>query len=80
MAGNASPESRGTEAAPTLRLGWLCLAIVTGKAAWEAVTGQVFFTWLHFGLLGTPVAVCHLGGVVGGVIAWSARRRTCDPD
>ena len=54
------------------RLGWLCLLLVAGKSIWEAVTGQVFFTWLHFGLMGTPVAVCHLGGVVGGMLVWSA--------
>ncbi len=66
---------RGTEAAPTFvtakQLGWLCFALVTGKSIWEAATGQVFFDWLHFGLMGTPVAVSHLGGVVGGLLSWA---------
>jgi rhomboid family GlyGly-CTERM serine protease len=53
------------------RLGWFCLALVTGKSIWEAATGQVFFSWLHFGLMGTPVAVSHLGGVVGGLLSWA---------
>jgi rhomboid family GlyGly-CTERM serine protease len=52
------------------RLGWVCLAAIVAKSAWEAATGTVFFTWLHFGLMGTPVAVCHAGGVVGGVLAY----------
>jgi len=57
------------------RWGWGCLALVAGKSIWEAAPGQVFFAWLHFGLLGTPVAVCHLGGVVGGLVGFCTLRR-----
>jgi rhomboid family GlyGly-CTERM serine protease len=52
------------------KLGWVCLAAVAGKSIWEATTGHVFFEWLHFGRLGTPIAVSHLGGVVGGAMLW----------
>jgi rhomboid family GlyGly-CTERM serine protease len=56
------------------RVGWTCLALVAGKSIWEAATGQVVFSFLHFGLMGTPVAVCHLGGVVGGAAAFTLRK------
>ena len=52
------------------RLGWVCLIAVAGKSLWEATTGRVLFEWLHFGRLGTPIAVSHLGGVVGGLVMW----------
>jgi hypothetical protein len=44
--------------------------LVAGKSIWEATTGHVFFEWLHFGRLGTPIAVSHLGGVIGGAAMW----------
>ena len=52
-------------------LGAASFLLVTGKAALEAVTGKMFFTFLHFGLMGTPVAVSHAGGVLGGLIAFA---------
>ena len=48
--------------------GWMTLSIVLMKSLFEAITGNVFLEFLHFGLCGTPVAVSHLGGVVGGTI------------
>jgi rhomboid family GlyGly-CTERM serine protease len=51
------------------RIGWLCLMLVVGKAAFEATTGKMFFGFLDFGLLGSPVAVSHAGGILGGSIA-----------
>jgi rhomboid family GlyGly-CTERM serine protease len=51
------------------RIGWLCLVFVVGKAAFEATTGRMFFGFLDFGLLGSPVAVSHAGGILGGLIA-----------
>jgi rhomboid family GlyGly-CTERM serine protease len=56
------------------RLGWSCLALVAGKAIWEGATGHVVFEGLHSGLIGTPVAVCHFGGVIGGAIAFAMLR------
>lgn len=49
------------------RLGWVSFFLVVSKAALEAVSGRMFFTFLHFGLMGEPVAVSHAGGVVGGL-------------
>jgi len=51
------------------RLGWLCFILVVGKGALEAWNGRMFFTFLHFGLMGDPIAVSHAGGIMGGLIA-----------
>ncbi len=51
------------------RIGVVGFVLVVGKVALEAVTGRMFFTFLHFGLMGAPVAVSHAGGVLGGLIA-----------
>lgn len=46
------------------------VAVVAAKSVWEAVTGMVAFTGLHPGAIGAPVAACHLGGVIGGIIGY----------
>ena len=51
------------------RIGWISFGLVVAKAAFEALTGRMFFTFLDFGLLGTPVAVSHAGGIIGGLVA-----------
>ncbi len=56
------------------RLGWISLGLVTAKAAYEAMSGKMFFSFLQFGLLGNPVAVSHAGGIIGGLVAWMALR------
>ena len=50
------------------RAGWCALILVIGKAGLEAATGNVALACLHFGLMGVPVAACHAGGVVGGLL------------
>ncbi|MEK7678159.1 MAG: rhombosortase [Verrucomicrobiota bacterium] len=52
------------------RLGWVTFLLVAGKSAIEVLTGTAFFSFLHFGLMGAPVAVSHAGGVLGGLCAW----------
>ena len=54
----------------TRRMGALALALVAGKSVIEAATGSVFFVDWHFGDVGAPLALCHLGGVLGGAAAW----------
>jgi rhomboid family GlyGly-CTERM serine protease len=54
---------------PERRIGWISLGLVIGKAAFEAVTGRMFLSFLDFGMLGTPVAVSHAGGIVGALAA-----------
>jgi rhomboid family GlyGly-CTERM serine protease len=56
------------------RLGWVSLVLVTAKAAYEALTGKMFFSFLQFGLLGNPVAVSHAGGMIGALVAGMALR------
>ncbi|MBA3035416.1 MAG: rhomboid family intramembrane serine protease [Desulfobacterium sp.] len=66
MAVSALEMSKGK----TLKVGILCLFVVVTKSIIEAVTGKVIFSFLHFGLMGLPVASTHLGGVLGGCIAY----------
>jgi len=54
---------RGEESAA----GIVSLVLVAAKSTAEAVTGQVMFDFVHMDLCGSPLAVCHLGGVLGGV-------------
>jgi rhomboid family GlyGly-CTERM serine protease len=51
------------------RIGQLGFILVVGKAALEALSGRMFFTFLHFGLMGDPVAVSHAGGILGSLLA-----------
>lgn len=57
------------------RVGFCALAAVVSKASLEAVTGNVALSFLHFGLMGTPIAACHAGGVVGGLLLMLLRSR-----
>lgn len=50
------------------RLGWISFLVVVAKAALEAWSGRMLFTFLHLGLMGDPVAVSHAGGVIGGLV------------
>ncbi len=57
------------------RVGFCALAAVLSKAVLEAVTGNVALSFLHFGLMGTPIAACHAGGIVGGLLLALLRSR-----
>jgi len=50
------------------------LAILVVKCVAEALTGSVVFSSLHAGNVGTPVVLCHAGGVLGGLFAATFRR------
>jgi rhomboid family GlyGly-CTERM serine protease len=52
------------------KTGVICLAAVSLKALYEAVTGDVLFSFLQFGLCGIPIAICHAGGVMGGILSY----------
>ncbi len=52
------------------KAGMICLAAVCLKSVYEAATGDVLFSFLQFGLCGIPIAVCHAGGVIGGIISY----------
>jgi rhomboid family GlyGly-CTERM serine protease len=55
--------------------GLLCFVGVTGKCLFELVSGNVLFASWHFGWLGTPIAACHAGGVLGATAVWLIFRR-----
>jgi len=58
--------------------GLFCFVGVTGKSLFELVTGQVLFASWHLGWLGTPIAACHAGGVLGALLFWIMfQRREC---
>ena len=51
-------------------LGMLTFASVAFKSLVEALTGGILFASWHLGSLGTPIAVCHAGGVLGASVTW----------
>lgn len=56
----------------TLRnAGIICFLVVVLKSIYEGVTGQIAFNFLHFGSVGNAIAICHAGGVLGGIIAYT---------
>jgi rhomboid family GlyGly-CTERM serine protease len=55
--------------------GVLLFVCVAGKCIIEAFTGQVMLASVHSGMIGQPVAVCHAGGVLGGLLYWRAIHR-----
>lgn len=52
------------------RTGQVIFWLVAVKSTWEAISGQVVFGFMHMGLCGAPQAACHLGGVLGGTLAF----------
>ncbi len=56
------------------RVGLGTFILVVAKAAYEAISGRMFFGFLDFGLLGDPNSVSHAGGIVGGLLVLSLGR------
>ena len=57
------------------RAGLFAFVVTVTKCIIEAATGHVMLEGLHFGMLGSPIAVCHAGGVLGGLGAWVIAQR-----
>ncbi len=51
----------------TFGIGLISFLLVLSKSIYELHTGNVLF---HFGLCGSPLSACHIGGVVGGVVCF----------
>ena len=51
-------------------IGLFSFGLVFIKSIYEFISGNVMFTFMHMGLCGTPLAACHLGGVIGGIICF----------
>ena len=61
----------------TLRnAGIICFLIVTLKSLYEGFTGQIAFNFLHFGSIGNAVAICHAGGILGGITCYAVLNKT----
>lgn len=63
----AALEMLGSDDRTTARVGAACFLGTAAKSVFEACADHVLFASLHFGDVATPVAVCHLGGVIGGL-------------
>jgi rhomboid family GlyGly-CTERM serine protease len=50
------------------RAGMISLALLLAKSVYEMITGQMMFGFIYGGLMGSPVAVSHIGGVIGGCV------------
>jgi rhomboid family GlyGly-CTERM serine protease len=50
--------------------GFVSLGLVVAKCIFEAVTGEMFLGFLHPDLLGVPIAISHMGGVISGCLIW----------
>jgi hypothetical protein len=50
------------------RAALVALAVVVGKSVVEIFTGDVLFSGFHLGSVGRPVAACHAGGTLGGLL------------
>lgn len=61
------------------RFGLICFLIVLSKSIYEALNGRVLFEFMHIGMCGTPVAVSHAGGVLGGIMAFLFLRIVQNP-
>ncbi|MBW2412079.1 MAG: rhombosortase, partial [Deltaproteobacteria bacterium] len=51
-------------------VGLFSFLLVFIKSIYEFITGEVVFTFMHMGLCGSPLAACHLGGVMGGILSF----------
>ena len=60
--------------------GAVSVTLVIAKSLFEAITGHMFLEFLHFNMMGSPVAVSHIGGAAGGLIAALAAMKTKKQD
>ncbi|MFH0879215.1 MAG: hypothetical protein V2A34_05845 [Lentisphaerota bacterium] len=65
-------ESRATVPGATLRTvaAWALWFLVVGKSMVEGWSGSVVLESWHLASVGLPLAACHTGGVIGGMMAW----------
>ena len=52
-------------------IGAAVFAFLLLMVAYETITGKFPFSFLLFGMVGTPILVCHAGGIAGSVIAYA---------
>lgn len=52
-------------------IGVAVLTFLLIMVAYETTTGKFLFSFLLFGMVGTPILVCHAGGIAGAIIAYA---------
>lgn len=52
------------------RVGLISLTLLIAKCIYEVIVGDVLFSFLQFGLCGSPLVACHAGGVTGGILSF----------
>jgi len=52
-------------------IGAAVFAFLLALVASEIITGKFLFSFLLFGMVGTPILVCHAGGIAGSVLAYA---------
>jgi rhomboid family GlyGly-CTERM serine protease len=60
----------GSKDGSNFKIGIICLTMVISKSIYEIIIGDTLFSFLQFGLCGTPLVACHAGGVIGGIISF----------
>ncbi|MBN2428060.1 MAG: rhombosortase [Deltaproteobacteria bacterium] len=58
-------------------IGWIMFAVLFAKIVWEMLSGKVFLAGFHLGYVGTPLVSSHLGGFLGGSLAYFLIRMAC---
>ena len=58
------------------RAGMISLGLLTAKCLFEVATGRMFLHFLHPDLLGTPIAISHIGGLLGASMTYALLNQT----
>ncbi|MEA3207782.1 MAG: hypothetical protein QOE70_839 [Chthoniobacter sp.] len=71
MAVTALETMQRSRSAPERALAIACFVLVLAKSWWELMTGGIVMAAWHAGPIGTPIAACHAGGLLGALL-WMA--------
>ncbi|MDP7421585.1 MAG: rhombosortase [bacterium] len=61
------------------KAGFWCLGLLSAKCLVETVTGTMVFTFAHGSLIGSPIALAHVGGIIGGLVTYVVFNRRLVP-
>lgn len=50
--------------------GLICMGLLIAKCIFENLTGTMFLNFMHPDLVGTPIAMAHTGGLIGGALIY----------
>lgn len=52
------------------QIGIISLGLLITKCIFETLTGNMLFDFIHGDLIGSPIAIAHAGGLLGGIIVF----------